>query len=154
MGLNYVHEAAHLVHLRHVYNNAVAKTFWGDDLFGVDRTIPIEDRVDNAWKRVQKLSAATKSVDGQTRRRNNSPNKRGSWGRIGGSTYNGDRQQCGRQRDSDYDPRPSASPTFNRYNGGASDSYGRGGSNRDIGPRTCFICGSTGHLANQCPKAF
>ncbi len=57
MSLNYVHEAAHAVYLKHVYNNTVAETFLGDELFGADKTIPIEERVDKAIKRVQKFSA-------------------------------------------------------------------------------------------------
>jgi hypothetical protein len=52
MSLNYVHEAAHAVYLKHVYNNTVAETFLGDELLGADRTIPIEERVDKAIKRV------------------------------------------------------------------------------------------------------
>ncbi len=52
----------------YVYNGTVAETFLGDNLFGADRTIPIEDRVDNAVKRVQKLSAATKATVGKTGR--------------------------------------------------------------------------------------
>jgi hypothetical protein len=64
MGLNYVHEAAHAVYLKHVYNNTVAETFLGDELFGANRTIPIEDKVDKAVKQVQKLSSTTKASVG------------------------------------------------------------------------------------------
>ncbi len=39
MGLNCVHEAAHSLYVKHVYNGAIAETFWGDALFGADRTI-------------------------------------------------------------------------------------------------------------------
>ena len=49
----YVHEAAHSVYIKHVYNETVPDTFLGDELFGADRTIPIEDKVDGAVKRVQ-----------------------------------------------------------------------------------------------------
>jgi hypothetical protein len=66
MSLNYVHEAAHAVYLKHVYNNAVAETFLGDELFGADTTNHIEERVDQAVKRVQKLSAAAKAAIGLT----------------------------------------------------------------------------------------
>ncbi len=34
MGLNHVHEASHAVYLKHVFNNTVAETFLGDELFG------------------------------------------------------------------------------------------------------------------------
>jgi hypothetical protein len=30
MSLNYVHEEAHAMYLKHVYNNTVAETFLGD----------------------------------------------------------------------------------------------------------------------------
>ena len=66
MGINYVHEASHAVYLKHVYNNTVAETFLGDELFGADRTVPVEDRVDKEVKRVQKLSAAAKAAVGLT----------------------------------------------------------------------------------------
>jgi hypothetical protein len=46
--LNYVHETTHSVYIKHVYNGIVADTFLGDEIFGANRTIPIEDRVDNA----------------------------------------------------------------------------------------------------------
>ena len=52
--------------MNHVYNNTVAETFLGDELFGADWTIPIEERVDKAVKRVQKLSAVAKAAVGLT----------------------------------------------------------------------------------------
>ncbi len=66
MGLNYVHEASHAVYLKHVYNNTVAETFLGDELFGADRTDPVEDKVDKAVKRVHKLSTVAKGAVGLT----------------------------------------------------------------------------------------
>ena len=68
MGLNCVHEAAHSLYVKHVYNGAVAETFLGDALFGADSTIPVEERVDNAVKREQKLTTATKAAMGQSNR--------------------------------------------------------------------------------------
>jgi hypothetical protein len=122
IGQNYVHEAAHSVYLMHVYNNAVEKTFPVDDLFGADITILIEDRVYNTIKRVHKLSTTTKLANGQTGRGGSSTNKRGGSCRRRGKSYNGGTQQYGRQREYDYDNRPSAPPTFGRYYGGASSS--------------------------------
>jgi len=58
--LNYIHEAAHSVYLRHIYNDSVAKKKLEDELFGPDGTVPIEDKVDSALKCVQKLSVAAK----------------------------------------------------------------------------------------------
>ncbi len=87
MSLNYVHEASHAVYLKHVYNNTVAKTFLGDELFGADRTIPIEERVDKATKRDQKLSAATKATVGLTGKGGGMASKRGR----GRDSYRGGR---------------------------------------------------------------
>ena len=56
MGLNCVPESAHSVYLKHAYNGRVAETFLGDDLFGADRTIPNEHRVDSEVQRVQKIN--------------------------------------------------------------------------------------------------
>ena len=147
MGLNCVHESAHFVYLKHVYNGTVAETFLGDNLFGADRTIPIEDRVDNVVKRVQKLSSASKATRRKTCRGGSSTFKRGGAGGRGGSSYNGGRQ---RNYDSDFRQRDFSS---GRSNNGASGSYGVSGNGRDSGQRTRFICGSTGHQAKQCPKS-
>ena len=83
MGLNYIREAAFLVYLRHVYNNIVEETFFWDELIGEDITIPIEDRFDNAVKRVQKLLAAFNLSARQTCRGGSSADKRGGSGRRG-----------------------------------------------------------------------
>jgi hypothetical protein len=64
MMLNYVHEAAHSVYIKYLYNGPVADTFLGDELFGADRTIPIEDKVDSEVKRVTKLTTTAKVAVG------------------------------------------------------------------------------------------
>jgi hypothetical protein len=147
MSLNYVHEAAHAVYLRHVYNNTVADTFLGDELFGADRTVPIEERVDKAVKRVQKLSAAAKAAVGLTGKSRGLPSTRGR----GRESYRGGRGSY------DYRPRDSfyERPSFPRggYSGYQHGNFDRGGGSSNGGQRTCFICGSTGHQAKQCPKA-
>jgi hypothetical protein len=78
MGINYVHEAAHSLYIYHVCNGVVADTFLGDDLFEADKTIQVEERVDNAAKRVHKLTATTKATVGQTGRGGN------TYGKCGG----------------------------------------------------------------------
>jgi len=153
MGLNCVHEAAHSLYVKHVYNGAVAKTFLGDALFGADRTIPVEERVDIAVKRVQKLTTAAKVAVGQSSRGGSTLGKRGGGRRGGFNNYNGGRlQPFSRLGDyiSDYMSRGASS--YGRFNG-TGNFGGNNGGGRGNGERTCFICGSTGHLAKQCPKA-
>ena len=77
MGMNGVHEAAHSLYIKHVYNGAVAETFLGDALFAADRTIPVEERVDNAVKRVHKLAIAAKASVGQSSRGGSTFGRRG-----------------------------------------------------------------------------
>jgi hypothetical protein len=67
MGLNYVKDADPSIYLRLVSNNAIAETFFGGELFGEDRTIPIERQSGQSGQRsnrVQKLSAKVKSPVG------------------------------------------------------------------------------------------
>ncbi len=113
MAKNYIHEGAHAVYLRHVYNNTVAEIFLGDELFGTDGTVPIEERVDKAVKRVQKLSAATKAAVGLIGRGGGLPLKRDRGREPFHVGYNGVRPDYQRQRESYYER-----PFFPR--GGAS----------------------------------
>ena len=93
MGLSCVHEATHSLYVKHVYNGAVAETFLGDALFGADRTIPVEERVDTAVKHVHKLPTAAKAAVGQSSRGGRTSGKRGGGRRGGFNNYNGGIQQ-------------------------------------------------------------
>jgi hypothetical protein len=75
-------------------------------------------------------------------------------GRRGGSSNknNGDKlQQYNRLSDYNIDYKPNGQPLYEMFNGngnfGANNGSGHGN-----GGGTCFIYGSTGHQANQCPK--
>ena len=150
MGLNYVHEAAHIVYVKHVYNGTVAETFHGDELFGADRTIPVEDRVDSAVKRVQKLSSAARAAVGQSSRGGAGSGTRGGGGRRGGRSFNGGRQQY--RQNFAFDPSASGPPPFQRFPQTPGFFPGNGGG-RGSGGGACFICGSPGHQARNCPRA-
>ena len=75
--------------MKHVYNGAVVETFFWDALFGTDTTISVEERVDNAVKRVKKLTTAAKAVVGQSGRGGSSSGRRGGGRRGGFNNYNG-----------------------------------------------------------------
>jgi hypothetical protein len=153
MGLNCVHEAAHFLYVKHVYNWTVAETFLGDALFGADRTIPVEERVDSAVKRVQKLTTTTKLAVGQSSRGGSILGKRGGGKRGGFNNYNGGRHQPYiKQGDYGSDFKSGGASSYGRFNG-TSSFGGNNGGGRGNEERTYFICGSTGHQAKQCPKA-
>ena len=136
MGLNCVHETAHSLYVKHVYNGAVAEIFWGGALFGADRTISVEERVDSAVKRVQKLTTAAKAAVGQSSRGGNTSGRRGGGRRGGFSNYNGGRQQpYNRQGDYNNDYKPDGSSSFGRYSGTGSFG-GNNGEGRGNGERT------------------
>jgi hypothetical protein len=130
-----------------VYNNTVAETFLGDELFGADMTIPIEERVDKSVKKVQKLSASTKSAVGLTGKGGGKSSKRGR----GRDSYRGGYQHNGAEETTISAHATATTRGFfprGGYNGSHHGNFDRGG-----GSGTCFICGSTGHQAKQCPKA-
>ena len=136
MSLNYVHETAHSVYIKQVYNDTVAETFLGDELSGADCKIPVKERVEIAVKRVQKLVATTNVAVGQTSRGGSLAGRHCGGGRRGGNNFNGDKHKYNRQRDNNnYDSRPRDPPSLGRFNGGASGNFGGNMGSRDNGQR-------------------
>ncbi len=88
MGINCEHEEAHSIYIRHVYNGIFTKIFLCDELFGVNRIISIEDKVDGAVKRVNKLTAVAKATARPTGSDGSSEGKRCGAGRRGGNNFN------------------------------------------------------------------
>jgi hypothetical protein len=60
--LNMVHEQFVVVYLHHHYSHEVVAAFTGDKLYLVDQSLPTQERVDAAVKRVQKLTSASKAA--------------------------------------------------------------------------------------------
>ena len=60
--LNMVHEQSVVVYLQHHYSHEVVAAFSGDKLYLVDQSLPTQERVDAAVKRVQKLTTASKAA--------------------------------------------------------------------------------------------
>jgi hypothetical protein len=52
--LNDINEYSITLYLRHVHGQAVPGLFAGDDLYGVDMSLPIHERVEKAKKHVAK----------------------------------------------------------------------------------------------------
>jgi len=76
---------------------------------------------------------------------------------LGRDSYCGGYQHNGGRGNYDHRPRDNYydTPFFLRfgYNGSENGNFDRGGGSGNGGQRTCFMCGSTGHHAKQCPKA-
>ena len=124
-----------------------------DALFEADRTIPVEERVDKAVKRVHKLTTAAKATVGQSIRGGITSDLRRGGRRGEFSNYNGSRQHPYiKQGDYISDYMSDGVSSYGRFNGTGSFGGNNGGGRRN-GERTCFICGSNGHQAKQCPKA-
>ena len=129
MGLNCVNETTRSLYIKHVYNGADAKTFLGDALFGADRTIPIEERLDNVAKRVQKLTTSAKAAVGQSGRGGSTFGRRVGGRRDGfsNSYSGGKRQQHNKQGDYNNGYMHSGPPAFGRFNGNGSFGGSKGG---------------------------
>ncbi len=73
--LNDINEYSTALYLRHVHGQAVADLFAGDDLYGVDMSLPIHERVEKAKKQVAKdranatLAAAARGVSAGGKRK-------------------------------------------------------------------------------------
>ena len=135
--LNVVEEQAHVVYIRHVWNNTVAEAFLGDALFGADRTESMRTRVDAAVRRIQNLSKNEQAAVGKPTK-GFGAQKQGGGGRHGGRG----RQQQYQQRRNDN----NLPPGFERPAGGR----GAGQILRGGVPFSCFRCGGQ-HMVKDCP---
>ena len=80
--LNMVHEHSVVVYLQHHDNHEVVTAFTGDKLYLVDLSLPTQERLDAAVKRVQKLTTASKAAiapGGAKRNSRGGKNDIGKW---------------------------------------------------------------------------
>ena len=140
--LNTVHEQSVVVYLRHHYSSEVVQAFSGDKLFLVDQSLPTQERIDAAIKRVQNMSASAKAAiapPGAIRpKQDPTPPKapkapKGGWGRL-------------LQQQMQMQP-PSMPPGYGNFQQGQPKPGGALG-----GVQVCFNCGLPGHMAAACPK--
>jgi hypothetical protein len=145
--LNDINEYSTALYLRHVHGQAVADLFAGDDLYGVDMSLPIHERVEKAKKQVAKdranatLAAAARGVS------------------AGGKRKSGGRGRGGRQQQQQQQRQP-----FNNSHQSGGMGRGGGGGNGGgtggvIGGATggyqapvCYGCGASGHIQRNCPN--
>jgi hypothetical protein len=149
--LNDINEYSTALFLRHVHGQAVADLFAGDDLYGVDLSLPIHERVDKAKKQVAKehaqatLAAAARGVSS------------GVGKRSGGRGKGGRRQQRQQQ------PQQRQQQQFNNQQQQGGRGGGGGGGNGGTGgvvggatggwqPPVCYGCGASGHFQRNCPN--
>ncbi len=124
--LNDINEYSTALYLRHVHGQAVADLFAGDDLYGVDMSLPIHERVEKAKKQVAKdranatLAAAARGVS------------------AGGKKKSGGRGRGGRQQQQQ---QQQHQPYNNSQQLGG---MGRGGGGGNGGATGAFIGGATG----------
>ncbi len=146
--LNDINEYSTALYLGHVHGQAVADLFAGDDLYGVDMSLPIHERVEKAKKQVAKdranatLAAAARGVSAGVKRKS------------GGRGRGGKQQQQQHQRQ----------PFNNSHQSGGMGRGGGGGGNGGatggiIGGATggyqapvCYGCGASGHIQRNCPN--
>ena len=116
--------------------------FTGDKLFLVDQSLPTQERIDAAIKRVQKMTAsakasiappgAAKPKQDPTPPKNPKGGPKGGWGKLL-------EQQLLMQQ-------PILPPGFGKFQQGPKPGGSLGG-----GP-VCYTCGLPGHMAANCPK--
>ena len=136
------------LYLRHVHGGAVADLFLGDDLFGVDRFLPLAQRVEAAKKRVAKekaQSALSSATKGQSKGGGGGGAGKGGKGRgRGQQQFQGQQQQFPQQQMRGYNP---------NQGGGRGAAYvGGGGAAGGAQPPVCYGCGAAGHIQRNCPN--
>ena len=141
-GLNMVHEQSVVVYLQHHYSHEVVTAFTGDKLYLVDQSLPTQERVDTAVKRVQKQTAASKAAI--------APNgvKKELVDKKDGGKWKAQKALRLLQSQQQQAQRILFPPGF-----GSGFGLGRGNGPPSGGPvPTCFNCGLPGHMAAKCPK--
>jgi hypothetical protein len=140
--LNMVHEQSVVVYLQHHYSREVVTAFTGDKLYLVDQSLPTQERVDAAVKRVQKLTSAAKAAIAPG----------GSKGNSGGGKKDGGRWRSGRNSQQQPQQQQQQQQQL-AFPPGFGGSFGNGRNNGPpSGPLTCFNCGLPGHISANCPK--
>ena len=128
--LNSVNEQSVVVYLTHHYSHEVATVFTGDALFLVDQSIPTQERIDAAVKRVQKMTSSAKVA-------------------IAPPGVKVKKEEAKRRQKPARPQQPNLPPGFGAgFATGAKPGATLGGGSGPI----CYLCGLPGHIAALCPK--
>jgi len=147
--LNAINEYSTRLFLRHVHGHTVADHFAGDDLFGVDLSLPIQERVKKMKKQVTRdraqatLAAAAREVSGGGRK----------GGRGRGSRKHHQQQQHQQKRH----PYNNGQQFGGRGGGGGGNGGSAvggvvGGATGGYQPPVCYGFGASGHIQRNCPN--
>ncbi len=140
--LNMVHEQSVVVYLRHHYSMEVVAAFTGDKLYLVDHSLPTQERVDTAVKRVQKLTSAAKAATAPngSKKELGDPKDGAKW-RAAKALRLLQSQNLRQQHQLMFPP---------GFGSGFGAGRGNGPPGGGPGP-TCFNCGLPGHISAKCP---
>jgi len=135
-----INEYSTTMYLGHVHCQAVAYLFAGDDLYGVDMPLPIQERVEKAKKKVAKdranvtLAVVARGVSAGGRK------KSGGRGRGG-------RQQLQQQQSQPFNNSHQLGGRGGGGGGGGVATGGLvGGTTGGYHAAVCYGCGASGHI--------
>ena len=146
--LNDINEYSTALYLRrHVHGQAVAYLFAGDDLHGVDMSLPIHERVEKAKKQVAMnranatLAAAARGVSAGGKKRS-------------GGRGRGDRPQQQQQQRQPHNNSQQLDGLGRGRRGGNGGAAGGliGGTTGGYHTPVCYGCGALGHIQRNCPN--
>ena len=132
------------MYLQHHYSSEVVAAFTGDKLYLVDQSLPTQERVDAAVKRVQKLTSASKAAiaPGGNKKVGGGGGKKD----IGGWKAKKALHQLQQQHQ-------QAQQLMFPLGFGSGFGQGRGNeAPGGVAALTCFNCGLPGHISANCPK--
>ena len=145
--LNDINEYSTTWYLKHVHGQAVEDLFAGDDIYGVDVSLPIHERVEKAKMHVAKdrtnaiLAAAARGVSAGGRRKSG-----------GRGIYRGGRHEQQQQQRQPFNNLQQLGDRGGGGGGGGATGGLIGGATGGYHAPVCYGCGASGHIQRNCPN--